>query len=1097
MISFFSLPLCQNNFDINLMAQQPNAQQAVQYYYQQLLQYNTWGEGLAGLKTLLQQDQQIFLSLPNTILQTFCQMLQYPVNDQILCDLFDVVTLITNADVRGSDSVFNSELHNMAMFFIMREPFSQPVATSCFNFLEALSIVHGSDFIEFPFEQIIGRIQQVPLATQKEAFKMLDRVTCFSFHKRFLQMLPEIAIYLTYSDKEITRRAARIIADVTFVFEEKELSSVLPDFLIHRIIMALKILTDFKTIDMLLKIIRYYTVNTEVADKFINEGLDLQLIYEINESNNKKSGLLWHIILIILRLLPPAKYNSDYFMYRKLTYSCKFAAIIMPFIEIILLKESDYRLEILAALSSIVRIVNLEHPNEVLNLLQTYSLKPEYSDMVFIVLANLKDKSILSHHHFDISRCNHPEAQEIKEELAPYIKQIVDTQKEIEINSIEDFIQFSKSDSIVLLLMQPVNVQILTNFLNTQSHPFSDEMKLAIENIASVSKDLVSLQQLPPQEEFRLQISADSIKSQKLNCKIQIDDQKPHGTSAPLEADFAFYEAWYNYMFNLVTKTDFDNNILKRCELSRIVTISPFDQLEEFSHQSLFSRALEIPGYIKLHFSFDGHKFSVYDNVFQSIASVFQSPNKIQNQPILIKFHKGDHNREEFPVPKFSHDEIDVYLNLLKRIHELYPNYPMISSKFDKLIQNDLIKVEMTFTKLSYSSTIIYHYPFMFSMQTRKLFNQMTAFDFNYAVFVVNKYFHNPDDSLTSNQIRIKVHINRKNVFNDGAMLFSKFGFGRSIYDVAFENEVGIGYGPTREFFYLFTKELLNTDRKLWRCSYKDTYINPAEGIFPRPDANLELINITGICCAKAYQMECMISLRFHPAFIKLLRGKLITVEEVDSVLANSLSYPEGLIDLPFTYPGFPEIELKPNGSAIMTNQQNVQEYIDLVKEFTCSPVHYRNIVAAFLDGFQKVVCLKAFDLFSEGEFISLLSGSGVDITSKDLFSFVKIGSGYQSHSPQISWLFEFILEMTDNERKDFIRFITGFPHLPIGGLAELHPPLTIGVHFVENGLDDTDLPSALTCGNYLKIPKYSSKAILKEKMRIAMTEGQEAFFYS
>ncbi|KAI6899698.1 hypothetical protein KC355_g19800 [Hortaea werneckii] len=43
----------------------------------------------------------------------------------------------------------------------------------------------------------------------------------------------------------------------------------------------------------------------------------------------------------------------------------------------------------------------------------------------------------------------------------------------------------------------------------------------------------------------------------------------------------------------------------------------------------------------------------------------------------------------------------------------------------------------------------------------------------------------------------------------------------------------------------------------------------------------------------------------------------------------------------------------------------------------------------------------------------------------------------------------------------------------------------------------DDYLPSVMTCVNYLKMPDYSSLDILREKVGVAITEGQGAFHLS
>lgn len=47
------------------------------------------------------------------------------------------------------------------------------------------------------------------------------------------------------------------------------------------------------------------------------------------------------------------------------------------------------------------------------------------------------------------------------------------------------------------------------------------------------------------------------------------------------------------------------------------------------------------------------------------------------------------------------------------------------------------------------------------------------------------------------------------------------------------------------------------------------------------------------------------------------------------------------------------------------------------------------------------------------------------------------------------------------------------------------------------SGSSDCLLPSVMTCSNYIKLPDYSSKEILKDRLLLALAEGQGAFTLS
>ena len=100
---------------------------------------------------------------------------------------------------------------------------------------------------------------------------------------------------------------------------------------------------------------------------------------------------------------------------------------------------------------------------------------------------------------------------------------------------------------------------------------------------------------------------------------------------------------------------------------------------------------------------------------------------------------------------------------------------------------------------------------------------------------------------------------------------------------------------------------------------------------------------------------------------------------------------------------------------------------------------------------------------------------------------------GYTRESPGFVLFLEVLDELDDTDRRAFLTFATGCPSLPPGGLANLHPRLTVVRKSAEgDGVDggrmDATYPSVNTCHHYVKLPEYSSKAILRERLMVATT---------
>ena len=77
---------------------------------------------------------------------------------------------------------------------------------------------------------------------------------------------------------------------------------------------------------------------------------------------------------------------------------------------------------------------------------------------------------------------------------------------------------------------------------------------------------------------------------------------------------------------------------------------------------------------------------------------------------------------------------------------------------------------------------------------------------------------------------------------------------------------------------------------------------------------------------------------------------------------------------------------------------------------------------------------------------------------------------GFTVDSKPVQFLFQTLVEFSPEERQAFLRFTTGCPRLPVGGLSSFSPKLTIVRSSLENDDSNPDdfLPSVMTCANYI-----------------------------
>ncbi|KAL3982231.1 HECT-domain (ubiquitin-transferase) family protein [Acanthocheilonema viteae] len=182
----------------------------------------------------------------------------------------------------------------------------------------------------------------------------------------------------------------------------------------------------------------------------------------------------------------------------------------------------------------------------------------------------------------------------------------------------------------------------------------------------------------------------------------------------------------------------------------------------------------------------------------------------------------------------------------------------------------------------------------------------------------------------------------------------------------------------------------------------------------------------------------------------------------------------------------YKQMELIENGANIDVTADNVELYIAECTNFYLNS-GILNQLKAFRGGFDLVFSLRNLSMFFPRELQTLLSGDQCpEWTREDIINFTEPKLGYTKESPGFLRFIDVLVGMNASERKSFLQFTTGCSSLPPGGLANLHPRLTI-VRKVDSG--DGSYPSVNTCVHYLKLPDYSSAEIMRERLLTATNE--------
>jgi len=155
------------------------------------------------------------------------------------------------------------------------------------------------------------------------------------------------------------------------------------------------------------------------------------------------------------------------------------------------------------------------------------------------------------------------------------------------------------------------------------------------------------------------------------------------------------------------------------------------------------------------------------------------------------------------------------------------------------------------------------------------------------------------------------------------------------------------------------------------------------------------------------------------------------------------------------------------------------------------------------ITGFDSVFPIQRLRMFYPEELECVFCGSASEQQqsrweTKMLQDSCRTDHGFHQESQAIQYLYEILASYNRDEQRAFLQFVTGSPRLPTGGFKALTPPLTIVRKTLDGNQNPNDyLPSVMTCVNYLKLPDYSSREVMRQKLKVAANEGSMSFHLS
>ncbi|CAL8262973.1 unnamed protein product [Boreogadus saida] len=283
------------------------------------------------------------------------------------------------------------------------------------------------------------------------------------------------------------------------------------------------------------------------------------------------------------------------------------------------------------------------------------------------------------------------------------------------------------------------------------------------------------------------------------------------------------------------------------------------------------------------------------------------------------------------------------------------------------------------------------------------------------------------------------------------------------------------------------------------------------ERLFPSPTSyihenHLQLFEFVGKMLGKAMYEGIVVDVPFASFFLSQFYKNLTSIKRYDGDVGDlglTLSYDEDVMGQLVCH------ELIPGGKTMAVINENKISYIHLMAHFRMH-TQIKEQTGAFTRGFRSIINPEWLHVFSTPEVQRLVAGDNAEIDLDDLKKHTVYYGGFHSSHRVVIWLWDILSsDFTSEERAMFLKFVTSCSRPPLLGFAYLKPPFSIRCVEVSDDQDTGDTlgsvlewassPSARRSRggpaahlvhrfNLLKLPNYSKKSILRDKLRYAIS---------
>ncbi|KAK5867920.1 hypothetical protein PBY51_012375 [Eleginops maclovinus] len=372
-----------------------------------------------------------------------------------------------------------------------------------------------------------------------------------------------------------------------------------------------------------------------------------------------------------------------------------------------------------------------------------------------------------------------------------------------------------------------------------------------------------------------------------------------------------------------------------------------------------------------------------------------------------------------------------------------------------------------------YQTLIICNFPFVMDLKSKK-----NAFDINAIITKTNPYF----------ELKLKRESLLEDTFNQlAAAPHSDLKKPLMVY---FDEDTNISLVSNRDLFH-------HSFRKMVSNKFEMFMFNDPERLawFRSTATDEDKTNcfLFGVLCGLALYNQCIIHLPFPLALFKKLLGVEPTLEdmmEFSPSVGKSLQYVLDTEDDTFEILDADflinwdqkEVDLDPQNPKRPVTAQNKKEFVDAYVNHAFN-TSAEGVFQEFKRGFFLVCDQDSVKLFGPEELQRVLVGQEAYDWAK-----LKQNTVWESqlghYTRQMFW--EVFDELTDDQKKDFLWFLTGFRGVPIFGMDEVKMKVLL-IQIQSGQTYDQHFPASLTCYSFLYLPIYSSKEIMRDRLTEAL----------